>query len=47
MYASNPNCLDCDPEYFKNVSGYHPVRNKHESFLDIEPVSDTMYAYNG
>lgn len=39
FYFSKPHCLDCDPEYFKNVSGYHPDKNKHESYGRIEPVS--------
>ena len=39
LYNSNPHCLGCDPEYFKTVSGYYPTRSKHESYVDIEPVS--------
>ena len=39
VFVSKPHCLDCDPEYFKNVSGYHPDREKHDPFSYIEPVS--------
>jgi len=39
VFISKPHCLDCDPEYFKNISGYHPDREKHDAFSYIEPVS--------
>ena len=39
IFISKPHCLDCDPEYFKNVSGYHPERKKHETWSAMEPVS--------
>ena len=40
MYFSKPHCLGCDPEYFRNVSGYHPYQSKHETYARIEPVSE-------
>ncbi|XP_065884789.1 lysosome membrane protein 2-like isoform X2 [Dysidea avara] len=39
IYSCYPHCLGCDPEYFKNVSGYHPDKLKHVSFADIEPFT--------
>ena len=50
VFSSKPHCLDCDPEYFKNVSGYKPNRKKHDSWVGIEPVSNFnmhvhMYIY--
>ena len=39
VFISKPHCLDCDSEYFENVSGYHPDREKHDAFSAIEPVS--------
>ena len=40
VFSSKPHCLDCDPEYFKNVSGFQPDRQKHDSWIGIEPVSN-------
>ena len=43
VFSSKPHCLDCDPEYFKNVSGFQPDRKKHGSWVGIEPVSNLMF----
>ena len=40
VFISKPHCFKCDPEYFKNVSGYHPDRKKHGTWSAIEPVSN-------
>ena len=42
VFSSKPHCLDCDPEYFKNVSGFQPNRKKHDSWVGIEPVSNPI-----
>lgn len=42
VFISKPHCLDCDPEYLKNVTGFHPDREKHETFTAIEPVSTIL-----
>ena len=42
LFISKPHCLDCDPEYFKNVSGYHPCRKLHDPYSGIEPVSNIV-----
>ena len=41
LFVSKPHCLDCDPEYFMNVSGYHPIRKLHDPYSGIEPVSNS------
>ena len=38
VFISKPHCLDCDPEYFQNVSGYHPDEKIHDAYVAIEPV---------
>ena len=38
LYISKPQCLDCDLEYFLNVSGYHPCRELHDPYSGVEPV---------
>ena len=43
VFSSKPHCLDCDPEYFKNVSGFQPNRKKHDSWAGIEPVSNLKF----
>ena len=43
VFSSKPHCLDCDPEYFKNVSGFQPDRRKHDSWVGIEPVSNLLF----
>ena len=43
VFSSKPHCLDCDPEYFKNVSGFQPDRRKHDSWIGIEPVSNLLF----
>ena len=43
VFSSKPHCLDCDPEYFKNVSGFQPDKKKHDSWVGIEPVSNLMF----
>ena len=39
FFASKPHFLDADPGYRKNISGMHPDRSKHDSFLDVEPLT--------
>ena len=38
VFASKPHFLDADPDYLKNVTGLHPNRSIHDSYLVIEPV---------
>ena len=42
MFASKPHFLDADPDYLKNVTGLHPNRSIHDSYLVIEPVRTTV-----
>ena len=46
LYISKPHCLDCDPEYFMNVSGYHPCRKIHDPYSGIEPVSNSCVSHS-
>ena len=39
FFASKPHFLDADPGYRKNISGMHPDRSKHDSFLDVDPLT--------
>ena len=41
FFISKPHFLDADPGYRENVSGMHPNRSKHDSFLDIDPLTGT------
>ena len=43
FFASKPHFLDADPGYRENVSGMHPDRSKHDSFLDVEPLTGICY----
>ena len=38
MFASKPHFLDADPAFLSNVTGLSPDREKHDSYLDVEPV---------
>ena len=38
MFASKPHFLDADPAFLNNVTGLSPNREKHDSYLDVEPV---------
>ena len=40
VYGSKPHFLDGDPSLTKNVIGMHPVRSKHDTVVDVEPVSN-------
>lgn len=35
-----PHFLGCDEEVLKGVIGLNPDREEHESYVDVEPVSD-------
>ena len=39
LFASKPHFLGADPGYTKNVTGLHPDPAKHDSHLDIEPLT--------
>lgn len=39
IFASKPHFLDADPVYREEVSGLHPDPAKHDSYLDIEPLT--------
>ena len=45
VFASKPHFLDADPDYLKNVTGLHPNRSIHDSYLVIEPVRTTVNIY--
>ena len=38
VFASKPHFLDADPAFLSNVTGLSPDREKHDSYLDVEPV---------
>ena len=38
MFASKPHFLDADPAFLSNVTGLSPDRERHDSYLDVEPV---------
>lgn len=40
---SKPHFLDADESVINGVTGMKPEKEKHDTFLDIEPVSDTNY----
>lgn len=39
VYGSKPHFLDGDPSLTKNVIGMHPVRSKHDTVVDVEPIT--------
>ena len=39
VFVSKPHFLDADKHYLENVTGLKPIRNKHDAFLNVEPVS--------
>ena len=39
IFASKPHFLDGDPGYVANVTGLHPNRSLHDSFLNVEPLT--------
>ena len=40
VFGSKPHFLDCDPSLFSAIEGVSPAdREKHDTFVDIEPVS--------
>ena len=45
VFASKPHFLDADPGFLSNVTGLSPNREKHDSFLDAEPVSGVGWAW--
>ena len=45
VYVSKPHFLDSDIGLLHNVTGLVPNREKHDSYMDIEPVSSTSRSY--
>lgn len=39
VYGSKPHFLDGDPLLLKSVKGLHPVREKHDTIIDVEPMT--------
>ena len=39
LFASKPHFLGADPGYVNNVTGMNPDEAKHDSFLDVEPLT--------
>lgn len=39
MYISNPHFFNADKEVLESVEGMMPDNEKHETYLDIDPVS--------
>lgn len=42
LFASKPHFLDGDPIYNINVKGMHPVREWHDTNLDVEPITGAL-----
>ncbi|CAG7816875.1 unnamed protein product [Allacma fusca] len=42
VFLSFPHFLDADPMYLKGVEGMNPDREKHESYIVIEPKTGTV-----
>ncbi len=43
IFASKPNFLDADQRIIESISGIHPNRDDHETFLDVEPISGATF----
>ncbi len=39
LFVSKPHFLDADPDYLKNISGLHPDRAEHDSYVGVEPIT--------
>ena len=39
LFVSKPHFLDADPDYLANVSGLHPNRAEHDSYVGVEPIT--------
>ena len=46
LFVSKPHFLDADHNYLANVSGLHPIRALHDTFLDVEPISGVVMSAN-
>lgn len=39
VYGSKPHFLDGDPLLLESVEGLNPVREKHDTIIDVEPIT--------
>ena len=42
MFISKPHFLGADPGFITNVTGLHPVPAKHDSHLNVEPLTGKL-----
>ena len=47
VFASKPHFLDADSAFLNNVTGLSPNREKHDSYLDVEPVGGASWGLLG
>lgn len=43
LFLSKPHFLETEPWVAKSVSGLHPSYNKHETYMDVEPMTGTSH----
>ena len=43
LFASKPHCLDGDPILIDSVMGLHPDREKHDTYVDFEPITGVAF----
>ncbi len=44
VFVSKPHFLDAK-DYLVNVTGLKPIREIHDAFLNVEPVSSHVHVY--